>query len=378
MLFRKRIIENLDFVIQHKMSAQELAEQFQVSKSWVFELLRRRRNNESLERQRSHRTAIFPEKQKQLIRTQYTNLMLTDGKTPSMTVLKECMNLCDNTLPNASLETYRNTVKDMLEYPVKRNKKIYRKRFEAPAVGFMVQGDVTTHAWLENAYPFPLLLFIDDKSRYVIYARFIDSDNIENHKKAVQEWLKAFGKPAIVYYDNDPKYAHGGYIRKLLEKIGVRVINTRPYKPQGKGKLERKNGVFQDQLVHYLKFKEADSVEKSNVVLDWYVDKHNRSYNREIKATPEEIFKNSEDVFQYLSTEDDERLEYDFAVKEKRKVSNINEISINGKQHLVPRLENIPLTGRWVDIIIRNQNWVKVYYKNKFVTQYQWKDIYDS
>lgn len=303
--------------------------------------------------------------------------MLEDGKTPSMTVLKECMNLSDKTFPNASLETYRNIVKGMLEYPVKREKKIYRKRFEAPAVGFIIQGDVTTHAWLENAYPFPLLLFIDDKSRYVIYARFIDSDNIENHKIAVKEWLKTIGKPSIVYYDNDPKYAPGGYIRKLLEKLGIRVINTRPYKPQGKGKLERKNGVFQDQLVHYLKFKGADSVERSNDVLEWYVEKHNQSYNREIKATPEEIFKNSEDVFQYLSVEDNDQLEFEFAEREKRKVSNINEISINGKSHKVPKHENIPLSGRWVDII-HNQNWIKVYYKNQLVTKYQREDIYDS
>jgi len=376
-LLRKNIIEQLDKVLEHKITAVKLAAYYQVSRSWIYELLRRKRNGEKLEKKRGHREEKFSTGQRQSIRRMYISLILPDGKTPSMTVLRECMTMEDPTFPYASNETYRNTVKDMPEYPEKRKNSIYRKRFEAPAVGFLIQGDVTTHSWIYGAYPFPMLMFIDDRSRYVIYAKFIDSDNIDNHKIAVKEWLKACGKPAIVYYDNDPKYARGGYMRELLERLGIKVINTKPYKPQGKGKLERKNGVFQDQLVHYLKYKGADTVEKANEVLEWYVNKHNSTYNREIKATPEEIFKNSEDVFQYLTEKEWESIELNFAIKERRKVSNINEISIACKSMPVPKLNGIPLAGRWVDIIIQEQYWIKVYYKNLFVIKYDWKDIYD-
>jgi transposase InsO family protein len=378
MLLQKSINEHLDLVIQHKMTVTAFSEHFDISRSWASELIRRKRNGEPLEKERGHRDEIFSESQKARIRKQYTDLMLSNGKMPSMNVLRECMRIDDGKFPEASIETYRKTVIELIEYPEKKNKKTYRKRFEAPSVGFIIQGDVTTHSWIDRANPFSLLLFIDDKSRYVMFADFIDSDNIENHKVAVKAWLKTFGKPAIVYYDNDPKYARGGYMRLLLERIGIRVINTKPYKPQGKGKLERKNGVFQDQLVHYIKLKKADTVDKAREVLRWYVDLHNRTYNRDIKSNPENVFKNSDDVFKYLTDKEWEDIELEFAIKEKRKVSSINEISIGGKYMLVPKLSNLPLSGRWVDIVVRSQYWIKVYYKNQYVTQYKWEDIYDQ
>ena len=377
MLFRNNIVGSLELVVEKKMSVESFRMMYQIGESWAYELLRRHKAGEPLEQERGHRKGIFNERQKEQIKTIYRSLQLEDYKMPSMTVLRACMIERDVKFAEVKSETYRNIVKNMPEYPEKRKSQIYRKRWEAPEVGYIIQGDTSTHAWIDGAKGFPMLLFIDDKSRYVLYARFIDSDNIENHKDAIKEWLQTYGKPYIVYYDNDPKYAKHGTIRKLLESIGISVINTRPHQPQGKGKLERKNGVFQDQLVFYIKDKGAKTLEEANKVLQWYVEKHNASYNRTIKSTPESVFK-SGDVFQYMTQEEWAQTELAFAVQTSRKVSRINEISLNGKNILLPKIGKMPLAGRWVTVYFYTGIWIKMYYKNIFVAKFNWEEIHDS
>jgi transposase InsO family protein len=377
-LFRSNIIVSLDLVINNKLTMDAFKKLFHISNTWAYELLQRRKAGESLERVRGHRKGIFNERQKDKIKSLYRSLRFANGDMPSMSTLRTCVNEEYEGFAYASKETYRNIVKYMPEYPEKKKNRTYRKRWEAPEVGYIVQGDTSTHAWIDGAKAFPLLLFIDDKSRRVLYARFIDSDNIENHRNAVYEMIKTYGKPVFIYYDNDPKYAKNGNIRLLLESIGINVINSRPYQPQGKGKIERQFGIFQKQLVPILKLKNADTIEKANEVLQWYVEKHNNDYNRSIHSSPEEVFKNSNDVFTDISYADLRQIELAFAIQETRRVSKTNEITIESKVFRLPPLNETPLAGRWVNVYFYTGKWIKVYYKDIFVTKYDWEEIYDS
>ncbi len=144
------------------------------------------------------------------------------------------------------------------------------------------RGDSSIHDWCYCGFPFPLIIFLDDKSRYVLYAQFVNHDDLEAHRKAWITVIKTFGIPRCVYYDNDAKYAKGGSIRKALEELGVQVINTRPYEPQGKGKVERAFQTFQKQLPCYIKRKKPQTLEEFNKLLEWYVDKDNNTVNREM------------------------------------------------------------------------------------------------
>lgn len=376
MFVRQKIIGLLPFLFEKKLSAKMIALTIGTSENYVYKVAREQGQGKPEAGERGHRQRLFSEKQREIIKGYYRDLILDNGDTPSMTVLREILIKYEPKLPVGTSESYRNIVKEIPEYPVKQKGKTYRKRFEAPAVGFLLQGDVTTHAWAEWCYPLPMLAFIDDKSRYVLYARIIDGDNIENHKKAILEWITKYGKPVSVYYDNDPKYAKNGEIRRIVEQLGINVINSKPYQPQRKGKIERKFRTFQKQFGFYVKMEKAKNIKELNECLEKYIDKHNQTYSRAIGSTPEKVFKSSEDVFRYLTPDELKQIELIFARQDSRKVNQVNEISFRGIHLTIPMLGNIPLAGRRVELFICENKWLKIYYQNRLVIEFTWEDLY--
>jgi len=63
---------------------------------------------------------------------------------------------------------------------------------------------------------------------------------------------------------------------RLLEELGVRLILARS--PQGKGRVERLWGTFQDRLTSELRLVGAASLEDANQVLARFLPKHNRLF----------------------------------------------------------------------------------------------------
>ena len=115
--------------------------------------------------------------------------------------------------PDINIETMRKILNKDKVYIKHIKVKKYRKRFEAGSVGELIQGDVFMHNWIPDIdKKFHLILFIDDKSRYVLYAKFVESDNLENHIIALKDMIKRFGFPVSIYYDNDSKY---NYIKHI-------------------------------------------------------------------------------------------------------------------------------------------------------------------
>ncbi|MEJ5272937.1 MAG: hypothetical protein WH035_02300 [Spirochaetota bacterium] len=72
---------------------------------------------------------------------------------------------------------------------------------------------------------------------------------------------------------------------QALKELNIRLINSKPYQPQGKGKVERKFLTFQKQLPFFLKLRKAQNIEQVNEILKEYVNKHNTTYSSAIKDT---------------------------------------------------------------------------------------------
>jgi transposase InsO family protein len=294
-----------------------------------------------------------------------------------MEILKNIMEYNDLELPEFSLETYRCCVKDMEEYPRNQKKaKRYRKRFEADAVGQLIQGDVTEYAWIEGAESFKLLMFIDDHSRYVLYADFIEHDDMQAHIRAWKIMLSNYGKPSAVYYDNDSKYRKRVMEKILnpvlvsgLKELDIQVINSTPYMPQGKGKIERKFQTFQKQLIFWFKEKKVKTWDQAREVLKWFVERHNDTESRAIKTTPNDRFKNSPDVFEVLYPKDLEKVEDALSHRMTRKVDDVNEISLDGIKYLIPTLDGMPLAGKVLELRVNPGLWFKAFYRDKFVVK---------
>jgi putative transposase len=86
--------------------------------------------------------------------------------------------------------------------------------------------------------PAVLLAFLDDATRRVLYAAFSFSESSAAFEAGLKHILMAHGRIGRAYVDNG-----GGFIssqtQRILDTLGVILIHSRPYKPAGRGKIER-------------------------------------------------------------------------------------------------------------------------------------------
>lgn len=387
MLHSDSIIDNFKKVVEGKIKLSTLCMIHGVKKSWIYELYNRYKEGKKVLLKKGHRKKRLTEEWAIVIQEKYKELIIKDGNKflyPSMQILKNIVESEHINIPSFSIETYRKCVKELEIYPVYQKKpKRYRKRFEAEAVGLLIQGDVTEYNWIEGALPFKLLMFIDDHSRYVLYADFIERDDLESHIKALKEVIKTYGKPKIIYYDNDSKYRKKVMEKALnptlvngLKEIGIEVINSTPYMPQGKGKIERKFQTFQRQLIFWFKHKKIKTWEEARECLKWYVEQHNNTYSRAINTTPQDRFFNSDkDVFENIYERDLEKIDNALTKREIRFVDNVNEISFEGKLYKIPAFNGMPLAGKSVEVRVSPNEWIKIFYRGYFLVQYNLNQV---
>lgn len=118
------------------------------------------------------------------------------------------------------------------------------KRFEWDQVNALWQGDALVGSWL----PDPerpakmrrahLFAFIDDHSRLVPYAEWFWEEALPRMKRVLKLAILRRGLPMAIYVDNGLVYASTQF-EAALASLGIRRLHSRPYVPQGRGKVER-------------------------------------------------------------------------------------------------------------------------------------------
>jgi transposase InsO family protein len=83
-----------------------------------------------------------------------------------------------------------------------------------------------------------LIAFIDDASRVIPYAAFAFSENTRTFLPIYKQALLRRGLSERLYVDNGANY-RSRHLSIVCAKLGVALIHARPYRPQGKGKIER-------------------------------------------------------------------------------------------------------------------------------------------
>ena len=83
-----------------------------------------------------------------------------------------------------------------------------------------------------------LIAFIDDHSRLIVFAGFYLSENLIAFMDAFEKALAKRGLPRKLYVDNGAAY-RSHKLEFTCASLAIALIHARPYKPQGKGKIER-------------------------------------------------------------------------------------------------------------------------------------------
>ncbi len=175
--------------------------------------------------------------------------------------------------------------------PKKRPKSSYI-RFEADLPNGCWQADIT-HWFLADGTRVEILDFLDDHSRYLLYARAAPAFSGPMVTAALQSLIDEYGPPASTLTDNGlvftarlagRKGGRNGF-EKLLQAHQIRQKNGHPGHPQTQGKIER----FHQTLKRWLRARpRPGTISDLQTLLDtfsrWY--NHERPHRSAGRRTP--------------------------------------------------------------------------------------------
>ena len=108
-----------------------------------------------------------------------------------------------------------------------------------------------------------LIAFIDDATRVIPYAAFAGSENTQAFLPVLKQAILRRGFCERLYVDNGASY-RSHHLALVCAKLGIALIHARPYRPQGKGKIERFFRTLRAQLLSRLAPEDGASLEALN------------------------------------------------------------------------------------------------------------------
>jgi hypothetical protein len=163
-----------------------------------------------------------------------------------------------------------------------RRRKAYRKRRERRAqFGELIQMDGSHHDWFEGRRAWAVLMVMIDDATNRTYARFYESESTYAAMEVFARYVRRRGLPQGLYVDRDSIYRceREGRVDEELRGEGPETQFARAMRqlqvklilansPQAKGRVERRNAVFQDRLVKALRLEQIDTLEAANEYLE--------------------------------------------------------------------------------------------------------------
>lgn len=165
-----------------------------------------------------------------------------------------------------------------------RRRPRHRQRRERRAqVGELIQMDGSEHDWFEGRGERAVLMVMIDDASNRTYARFYEGETTMAAMDIFERYVVRYGLPRELYVDQDSIYRVAtrhtsiseqmtGRPRPLtqfgraMESLGVRIVTA--FSPQAKGRVERRNGVFQDRLVKEMRLLGIDNISAANDYLE--------------------------------------------------------------------------------------------------------------
>jgi len=218
-----------------------------------------------------------------------------------------------------------------------------RRKFEAELPNDLWQSDCMHGPKVEhqgkNRKTY-LIAFIDDHSRLVPHAEFYLSESLPSYLKALEGALLTRGLPRKLYTDNGSAF-RSHHLEHVTASLGIALIHARPYKPQGKGKIER---FFRTVRGDFLTgFKGTTLAELNQALFFWLNDLYHQRIHSSTGQTP---FARFTSKMECLREAPPNLREY-FRKTVRRRVAKDRTISLNGRIFEAP----VSLIGRHVALM---------------------------
>jgi len=219
-----------------------------------------------------------------------------------------------------------------------------------------------------------LIAFIDDATRVIPYATFAHSENTRAFLPVFKQALLRRSLPERLYVDNGANY-RSRHLSLVCAKIGVALIHARPYRPQGKGKIERFFRTVRSQLLTRLTEADTVSLEAINRRLwAWIEGEYHHTPHRGLNGeTPLERWAQCADQVRFVEPGMD--LDDLFLFEAARKVQKDRVVSLDGIAYEV----DAALIGERVTLRYdphTAQRSVQVWHDGQFIEQAKPVDLY--
>jgi hypothetical protein len=185
----------------------------------------------------------------------------------------------------------------------KEHKKTHDKEVLTNYIGELIQHDASYHLFAPSSgKKWCLITSLDDHSRYMLYAKFIENESTWDHIQALQSVVIKHGSPYSYYVDCHSifRYVRGRDQRhkkliKFTDDVDPQwkqVINDCKIKPiyalspQAKGKIERPYQWLQDRVIRTCIRNNVKDLSHGQRILNAELDRYN---HKQVHSTTQEI-----------------------------------------------------------------------------------------
>jgi putative transposase len=218
-----------------------------------------------------------------------------------------------------------------------------RRKFEAELPNDLWQSDVmhgpliASGGKMKKSY---LIALLDDHSRLITHGEFYLSETILSYVDAMENALLKRGLPRKLYVDNGPVF-RSFHLEHIAASLGIALIHSRPYKPQGRGKIER---FFKTVREAFLTGFQGKTLDDLNMAFDaWLTDIYHARKHTATGQSPFERFTSNMACLRAAPPD----LRDHFRKAARRTVAKDRTLTINGKLYEAP----VALIGKRVEIL---------------------------
>jgi putative transposase len=164
------------------------------------------------------------------------------------------------------------------------------KKFEAELSNQIWQADMLFGPWVLRPSGGKMQVFLhatlDDASRLIPHAEFYPSQGLDASLDCLRQAIAARGIPIRLYIDNAKIY-RSPQLARIAASLGTLIIHSRPYQPEGRGKIERFFRTSREQFLANLDPKHPLSLPELNDRLwAWIESVYHRSEHSALGTTP--------------------------------------------------------------------------------------------
>jgi len=154
-------------------------------------------------------------------------------------------------------------------------------RYEAARPNERWISDVLIGPWVpwprrEGSVRGRLFLIVDDHSRLLVDGRFFAHENARACQELLRRAITRRGLPEVFYCDNGAPFSNA-WLARTCAVLGIRLVHSQPYSPQGRGKQERLNRYIREAFLAEATHQGIESLDQLNdLFLAWAEQVANR------------------------------------------------------------------------------------------------------